>query len=85
MKIIAVSTRYATMKHGDQKAMLKIVNDTLSAGRTINSASGSTAALAINWCEARGIPWRCTAGGLELMYYFEMSPDCPAASKGEVK
>lgn len=75
MKLIAVCPELHARGPGDYQALEREVRRTMGPkDGSVNSASGMTAALAINYCERLGLPYRVTCDGLSglpMRYYVE--------------
>lgn len=61
-RIRAFSPHYAALVPKDQARLSGLVHTQMCAGQ-VDSATGISAALAMNWCEARGLNYRLTRIG----------------------
>lgn len=76
MNLIAVSPQYEAEKPGNKQALERTVRRALEAGHGVNSASGMTAALAINYCERLGLSYtvkKVMIRGMHAGYYVELN------------
>lgn len=68
-RIRAFSPHYAALQPEDQRRLVNLVNRQMSTRAAVDSATGISAALALNWCEARDKNYRMTRCG--DIYSFE--------------
>jgi hypothetical protein len=62
-RIRAFSPHYAALHHTEQSRLSELVAHAMRQRGFVDSATGITAALAVNWCESRGYNYVVTRVG----------------------